>query len=125
MIQTSPLLIVPDDCGAVVEHLVQKLALSGIRAERSFDLQQARAVHTGCACPHHGTEDCNCQMIVLLVYLPNGALHTLVAHGCDGVTRLAWSEELSREDDKVLGTIIKEVNTEARRTAWVDIPTDT
>ena len=35
---------------------------------RSFDLRSALAAHTNCECPHHGTAQCTCQFVVLLVY---------------------------------------------------------
>jgi hypothetical protein len=40
----------------------------GFTAVQSFDLRSALAAHPGCACPYHGTEQCTCQYIVLLVY---------------------------------------------------------
>lgn len=123
MIQTYPLLILPGDCEVVAGHLIQQLAYSGIRAERSFDLQRARAVHTNCTCPHHVTVKCNCQMIVLLVYFPNSVLHTLIAHGCDGITHLNWNEELSQNDEIALRAIIREVGVEIQRSKKTKIPT--
>jgi hypothetical protein len=44
------------------------LARRGLSAVRSFDLRSALAQHTNCDCPHHGTADCGCQFVVLLVY---------------------------------------------------------
>jgi hypothetical protein len=35
---------------------------------RSFDLRSALTAHGGCECPHHGTDQCDCQFVVLLVY---------------------------------------------------------
>ena len=47
----------------------------GLRVVRSFDLRSARTSHADseasrwdCACPHHGTAQCACQFVVLLVY---------------------------------------------------------
>ena len=40
----------------------------GLRVVRSFDLHSALATHADCECPHHGTEQCTCQFVVLLVY---------------------------------------------------------
>ncbi len=44
------------------------LARRGLSAVRSFDLRSALAQHTDCQCPHHGTAECNCQFVVLLIY---------------------------------------------------------
>jgi hypothetical protein len=40
----------------------------GLRVVRSFDLRSAMASHADCECPHHGTAQCTCQFVVLLVY---------------------------------------------------------
>jgi hypothetical protein len=123
MIQTSPLLIVPSDCEFVVGRLIKHLASGGFRAERSFDLRRARAVYTACTCPHHGTVNCNCQMIVLLVYFPRGGVHTLVAHGRDGITHLNWSEDLPAAEETALTTIVNDVFAEVKRSSKFEIPT--
>lgn len=34
----------------------------------SFDLPSVLTTPTGCICPHHGTDPCDCQMVVMLVY---------------------------------------------------------
>lgn len=44
------------------------LARRGLSAIRSFDLRSALDQHTDCECPHHGTTECNCQFVVLLIY---------------------------------------------------------
>jgi hypothetical protein len=46
----------------------QVLIRQGLRVVRSFDLHAALATHADCECPHHGTEQCSCQFVVLLVY---------------------------------------------------------
>lgn len=80
------------DCGVVAEQLSHKLAAAGLRVTRSFDLQSARQAlrdPQGCPCPHHGTADCTCQYVVLLVDGGASAPLTLVAHGHDGRTHLS------------------------------------
>jgi hypothetical protein len=52
----------------------------------TFDLQVARSAHPECPCPHHGTNKCNCQLVVLLVYGKSEDPATLVIHGQDGKT---------------------------------------
>ncbi len=125
MIQTSPLLIVPRDCEFVVGRLTQRLALGGYNAERSFDLQRVQTEPATCACPHHGTAKCNCQMIVLLVYFPSGVMRTMIAHGCDGITHLDWSEELTIQEQEGLGEIIKDLDAELHLPLKSDIPART
>ena len=48
--------------------ILSALRRYGFTAVQSFDLRSALAAHPGCACPHHGTEQCTCQYVVLLVY---------------------------------------------------------
>lgn len=77
--------------------LMEKISQQGYHVERSFDLQTARGAHVGCTCPHHGTEQCDCQIVVLLVYGQDASLVTLVAHGRDGRTRFALVHHSDRE----------------------------
>ena len=80
------------DCGRVAERLSLDLGAAGLRVTRSFDLQSARQAlrdPESCPCPHHGTADCPCQYVVLLVDAGVGPRLTLVAHGHDGETHLS------------------------------------
>ncbi len=86
MYQNVQLLTVPIGCEDATARATQLLSKASLRVMRSFDLRSARAVHTGCTCPHHGTDQCTCQMVVLLVYGPSSAPVTLVAHGQDEQT---------------------------------------
>lgn len=78
----------PATCEQTVTALTATLAQHGYRIERSFDLRSA--LHGDCPCPHHGTAQCTCQYVVLLVYemvaITPPALVT--AHECEGITRL-------------------------------------
>jgi len=80
------LLVLKEDSGVVVRRLTQSLSNSGLTINRSFDLQATQAVHAGCTCPHHGTSQCTCQLIVLLIYESQKPPATLVLEGRDGQT---------------------------------------
>ncbi len=86
MIENVQLLSLKQGCEEATARAVSLLSGSGLRIIRSFDLQSARSAHVECACPHHGTAECTCQFVVLLVYGHTGAPVTLVAHGQDGFT---------------------------------------
>jgi len=58
----------------------------GLQIEQTFDLQIARLSHAGCQCPNHGTDQCSCQMVVLLVRGESNDPLTLILHGNDGQT---------------------------------------
>ncbi|MBC8335915.1 MAG: hypothetical protein ISR59_05430 [Anaerolineales bacterium] len=100
---------IPSDCEIVCTQLIRYLERAGYRVMRSFDLQRARAVQTVGICPHHGNTECNCQMIVLLVYLQNGEPCTITAIGRDGVTNLELAEDLPADEKIFLFKIIKDV----------------
>jgi hypothetical protein len=68
--------------------IIKKLAEAGLQTTRSFDFQIAREAHTDCACPHHGTNQCDCQMIVLLVYGKGKRPATLVIHSRDELSQI-------------------------------------
>jgi hypothetical protein len=93
------LAVLPEDTNQVVDLLSQELPKSEIQITRSFDLQATRAVHAGCTCPHHGTEQCTCQLIVLLVYEGQNPPLTLVLEGRDGQT---WVSLAMTPGEKVL-----------------------
>ncbi len=89
MYQKSPLLVLQSDSDASVAMVTDTLTLAGLQVVRSFDLQVARSAHIDCNCPHHGTAQCDCQMVVLLVYDQEKPPVTLVAHSRDGQTLFA------------------------------------
>ena len=74
------------DSHQAVEQVSRRLIDDGLQVVRSFDLQAARSIHTNCTCPNHGTTECDCQLVVLLVYSKQGEPLTLVAHSQDGHT---------------------------------------
>lgn len=89
MNRNSAILTLQSDSQTAVEESIRRLEQSGMQVLRSFDLKVARAAQVGCTCPHHGTEHCDCQMVVLLVYGKYSFPVTLVVHGHDGQTHIA------------------------------------
>ncbi len=79
----SPFVIFHKNCDEAVLWAVQKLESAGFQAMRTFDLQAARHAHLDCACPHHETANCGCQMVVLLVYRANNPPASLLIHSSD------------------------------------------
>lgn len=87
MYQSLPLLTIPAGSQTAIPQAIQALQGKGFIIVPSFDLQVARAAHRHCSCPHHGTEQCDCQLVVLLVYDQTEEPVTIVAHSSDGETR--------------------------------------
>jgi hypothetical protein len=77
------------DVLALVE---QALTGSGFHVDRSFDFKSARASLLDpslCPCPDHGSADCNCQYIVLLVGVEGKSPVSLEVHGNDDQTYIS------------------------------------
>lgn len=90
-----------------VRWTTEALALANLQVATSFDLRTARAAHTECACPHHGTAACDCQMVVLLVYGRDTCPATLVVHGRDGRTYVSLADiPGQRPSPKLAATIV-------------------
>lgn len=90
----APFLIVEQSCDTTLQWANQQLAGAGLRTVRTFDLQDARAGSLHCSCPHHGTEQCDCQMVVLLVYGTGKEPETLILHGSNGKTWLSFAHTM-------------------------------
>ena len=106
MSQTKQLLTIPIECEAAVAQITERLKSDGLQVIRSFDLKTARMAHTECNCPHHGTEQCDCQMIVLLVYEGAGQPITLVAHDFEGKTLVSIEYSPPPESNRLLEAAI-------------------
>jgi hypothetical protein len=104
------------DCPSeeAVRWIAESLALVDLQVATSFDLRTARAAHTECSCPHHGTAACDCQMVVLLVYGKDAYPATLVVHGRDGRTFLSLADTPGqRPSPRLAATIFSTLSQEA------------
>jgi hypothetical protein len=99
MSSLTPILTLQDTTEATVAWMMRQLSVSGFQVERTFDLQAARQAHADCPCPHHGTRNCTCQMIVLIVH-SEGQLTTIVARGQDKRTSLSLVDGTNQFIDK-------------------------
>ncbi len=76
------------DCNGetAAQAAAEALTRRGFRVVRSFDLRSALAplaAHMDCECPHHGTAQCTCQFVVLLIYDASGAPVVVTTHSRD------------------------------------------
>jgi len=88
----SPFLAVNNNCEKTLQWTSHQLQQAGLRSVQTFDLRTARTEMHDCQCPNHGTEACDCRMVVLLVYGAMAEPVTLVLHGHDGQTWLSTPE---------------------------------
>jgi hypothetical protein len=102
-----PFLTLDLTCEQVQARINQQLTRAGFRVVQTFDLQVARLAHPDCTCPNHGTEDCNCQMVVLLVYHKKGDPITLVIHGQEGKSWLSLASPDGRRISQRFETAIQ------------------
>ena len=86
---SSPFLTVNQNCDQVRQWAEHQILKAGLRSVQTFDLHTARTASHSCECPHHGTDQCDCQMVVLLVYGSTSEPATLILHGNDGQTWLS------------------------------------
>lgn len=103
---TSLFLSINHPCDEALQWAKKQLSQAGLRSIQTFDLHAARAGSHDCPCPNHGTNECDCQMVVLLVYGKAAEPVTLILHGNDGQTRLSIADDpRQRADAKLITTI--------------------
>lgn len=102
-----PFLVFDQTCEQVHAWVDTKLTSAGFRVVETFDLQVARLAHPDCPCPHHGTEDCNCQMVILLVYGKQEDPATLVVHGQDSKTWLSLATPMETRSRQYLEASVR------------------
>lgn len=117
-----PFVALDQTCDQVQAWVNQQLTGAGLRTAQTFDLQVARLAHTDCPCPHHGTADCNCQMVVLLIYPQQGDPVTLVIHGQDNRTWLSLANPTGQHTNQHLETLVRRLLTP--RTPNALLPTE-
>jgi hypothetical protein len=96
-------------CNEAVDWVSHRLSQAGLEVLRTFDLQVARPVMKDCPCPHHGTDQCDCQMVVLLVYPASKQPVSMIAHGYNGQTWFSVVDTPQQRADPDLEAIIQRV----------------
>jgi len=101
------------NCKEVLQLLTERLSAQGLQIVRSFDLKTARIAHPECSCPRHGNKDCDCQMVVLLIYGDGESPISLVFHNDNEETNFTMvdrnrSSQNSSLEDILLETIVLE-----------------
>jgi len=108
MIDNSPFLKLDQPCDQAVDWVVDRFKQAGLSVMRTFDFQVARQAQLACPCPHHGTELCDCQMVVLLVYEANRQPVSLIAHGSNGQTWFSMVDTPQQRADPRLEMTIRQ-----------------
>jgi hypothetical protein len=95
-------------CDSTLRWIRRRLSRRGLRALQTFDLHDARLGIADCSCPHHGTAQCDCQMVVLLVYGESALPATLILHGNDGQSWLSLVNTPAQQADPSLRAAIEQ-----------------
>jgi hypothetical protein len=103
----SPFLSVDRPCEETLQWLGNRLTPAGLRLLQTFDLHDARLGTQSCPCPHHGTTDCDCQMIVLLIYGEAAAPVTLMLHSHAGRTWISLVNNPAQRADASIRAAIE------------------
>lgn len=109
MYPLTNLLSVSADSQALMAQIIPTLRQLGCQVVQSFNLQTARLAHSGCSCPHHGTDQCSCQMAVFLVYGKSNSPLTLILHSRDEVTEISLVDDPALLADHHLANRIRHI----------------
>ncbi|MBI4733089.1 MAG: hypothetical protein HY781_13375 [Chloroflexi bacterium] len=109
MISFPPFQVLEQPCEEAIAWVTHRMESLGLRVVNTFDLRIARIAHTDCPCPHHGTDRCDCQLNVLLVYKTGSEPVTLLAHGYDGRTWLSMVNSPQQPADARLEALIRKI----------------
>lgn len=101
------ILILDQPCDHAIDSVVRQIRIIGLRVVCTFDLNVARHAQTTCSCPNHGTDQCDCQMVVLLVYGGDGQPVSIVAHGHNGQTWFSLVDTPQQRPDPRLEVAIR------------------
>jgi hypothetical protein len=74
-----------------INWFTSRLIQAGLKVSRSFDLRTAMTESTPCTCQHHAN-NCDCDLVVLLVYGTERHPATIVAHSHNGRTWFSLSD---------------------------------
>jgi len=103
----SPFLSVDQSCDETLKWSKERLMHVGLRPVQTFDLNTARASIHDCTCPNHGTDECDCQMVVLLIYGDADKPETLILHGNGETTWLSITNDFASNVTGSLAELIK------------------
>lgn len=109
MTTLSPFLSIDYSCDQALQMAKTQLSEAGLSAVQTFNLNTARLGLHNCCCPNHGTEACDCQMIVLLVYGESPEPATLILHGNNGQTWISIIDSAVHRGEPQLVTRIQRV----------------
>lgn len=108
----SSFLSIYHPCDEALQWVRAQLLQADLRPIQTFNLHTARLAMHDCSCPNHGTDECDCQMVVLLVYGRTADPATLILHGNDGKTWVSIATDTQqRANAKLIHSIQQALET--------------
>jgi len=104
----SPFLSIDCPCDEALPRVIKQLKEAGLQTVQTFNLHSAMTGTHGCSCPNHGTEECDCQLVVLLVYGIAAEPVTLILHGNGEQTWLSLADTMLQDPNPHLQITIQE-----------------
>ena len=95
-------------CDKTLSWTKTQLSKANLRTMLTFDLRAAQHTPENCCCPNHGTKECDCQMVVLLVYGNASEPVTLILHGNDGQTWISIVDTPHQQANVELTALIQQ-----------------
>lgn len=96
-----PLIVLDLDCLTISNRVVQEVEAAGLETRRTFDLDIVRSGNPQFQCPIHGSNDCTCQLVILLVMMRYGRSVTVILEGRDHQTWVYLDEGHAAADEEV------------------------
>jgi hypothetical protein len=112
MNSASPFVTIEKPGEETISWTIQLLENAGLQVIRTFDLRESRLSHPECPCPHHGTEACNCQISVLLIYNGGQPPASLMIHSFQDTTWLYVVDTQEQPVNQDLDLSIREILTQ-------------
>ncbi len=108
MNSASPFVTIEKPGEKTIYWTIRLLENAGLQVIRTFDLREVRHSHPECPCPHHGTEGCDCQISVLLIYHGEQSPASLLIHSFQETTWLYLVDTPEQPVDRALDLLIRE-----------------
>jgi hypothetical protein len=102
-----PFCILNCPCEDALSWTKTQLSQAGLRVLQTFDLNPARHMLKDYSCPYHGANDCDCQMVILLIYGTTNEPATLILQGSNGQTWFSLENNSLYHVDSILCSSIK------------------
>ena len=99
-------------CDEAVDFLTRVLEERGFYVLRSFDLRSARALlrdPQNCSCPHHGTDQCGCQYVVILARTSQDQPISIIVHGYENETTISLGRAPQSEPNNQTIAILQDI----------------